>query len=471
MAADEQVLIECQFLSKGLNNVGLATKRFQKLGTIVKQTDQVIHKNGITFTKSTAIVRAEQSALKKLATAMKGTGKNLVGGTAKTIGPAASPLGQSIKQAGLLERSVKKVGKGVTAFSNTHSKFRKFSHSVTAMNMSMLGTFFSTYSLITLLTRGMTSLFTPLADIEGMFTSLGMAVGLGGDTAQTVIDQFGGMDNVTDTLVEGWKGFTGTMETLKLEFMLFAAEIFPKIQPALENLVELLAVKLSDPKIQDAIVRLVEAFAGIVPELVDMLPTIAVLIEYLSETGLLGKLVALAAAAMLLMPLISGMTMMVQVGSIAWSTLSAIAAVFGITISAVTTGVVLLGVGIGLLIVWIMNAAGVWDDFVRIIAEGCEWALAAVEGLMSAIYNLLSLIPGLQSVMDMLGVGGAISGIRNLRATASYSSDYYGTDTAPTGNVGTSTVRETNTIYLPESWYYDPSLENKASQVQYYTVG
>ena len=425
--AAEDILIKLSFVLKNQQAVNNATRRLQKLGIF----------SNMATTKITKFGDKGAESMFRLNTAANVTGnqwqgmQKSVNSNAKAIGKYKATTSGAMQ---VVSRSTSEVGsrfgnlnKRLTRTIPLMKSLRKVSMAFTWAAMSMLGVFFSTMSVMMVLGIGFNliagSLFDLEKGIEKVVTGLALAEASG-------IDTHGMMDSFTEGIddnVQAWMNIKGLGGMLSATFTMLGREIFKddEFVQKIADSIALLAERLSDPEMVEAIQDVVLAFADALPGIADMVPLLAKVFKGFAPFAPL--LILLAGVAAILMPILSvlaaGIYAIAMAAGLAGPVLDILLLVFGaIKVVAIAVGGVLAGLSAPILILIaavaiVITYFGWWDDILRIIIGTVTWLYQCFRNLI----DLLSTGTWLERAGALLSisagpvgwaVGGTLAGDR-----------------------------------------------------------
>ena len=308
-------------------------------------------------------------------------------------------------------------------FTKSAGAFRNMAWSMTFLNMSFLGVAFSMQGLANMLMRAITTIFSPVMDLNSMFETLGMAMAFGDEKSQELAES---MD--PNRLVQGWQNLQGILAAIGIE-MIDLAMMFLTDQEWVDGIIdgihELFEI-LKDPDVVEAIKTIITKVVDALPGVAAILPGLADVITRLSEVkigdnSLLDWLVTLGALSPIVLPAMS-------IISAGLSGLAAVCGILGINLRVglplfwgfikwlskwiatfAMKGLIALGVGqglamtaatilggltggliLGMIVVYLMLKAGILDWFSNL--GGWVQSMAMDNPLLAAFLNLFTVL-------------------------------------------------------------------------------
>lgn len=171
------------------------------------------------------------------------------------------------------------------------------------MQMASLGVAFSFQSL----EKQIVSIFSGLSDLGGVISGNALASayssmatgGTGGDILKT-------MGVNTEDVVKAWEGFNAITNAIQTLTNGLATKVLtPAMVSAILTVIDAIATELATPEVVKAIQDIILAVLDTIKQMIPLLPALAAIITYLSDTGLLGVLVAIILVAPYLLSLMS----------------------------------------------------------------------------------------------------------------------------------------------------------------------
>lgn len=224
------------------------------------------------------------------------------------------------------------------------------------MQMASLGVAFSFQSL----EKQIVSIFSGLSDLGSVLSGNALASayssmatgGTGGDILKT-------MGVNTEDVVKAWEGFNAITNAIQTLTNGLATKVLtPAMVSAILTVIDAIANELAKPEIVKAIQDIMLAVLDTVKQMIPLLPTLAAIITYLSDHGLLGALVAIVLVAPYLLSLMSLMGFAFQAIIIILPGLLTLMA----GVEAILGGTLLASIGA---IILVIGAFAIIIDFVK----------------------------------------------------------------------------------------------------------
>lgn len=258
------------------------------------------------------------------------------------------------------------------------------------MQMASLGVAFSFQSIF----GSAMGLAAGLQDLGGMIAggAMGTAMGglaTGGEYTTNIAEVMGVS---TEDMVAAWAGVTAIVSQFAAVVNGFMVKVLtPEMVAAILSVLDALAEQLARPEVVQAVQEIIIAVLQLGLQVIDLLPVIADLINWLGETGLLKTLLMIIFAAEVLLPTLAYLQFLFQaillVGEIA----------------------TVLGISLGTLFIWVGIILVAFDFLIHLfenLANGMDPLDAVLTAIGQTFADLMNVIIGaLNPILGFFGMG------------------------------------------------------------------